>query len=63
LTVFLSVIGLVLAILGIVFSWVGIHQAGERGASSGIAVAGLVCSLIALVLGGLIVACVASISA
>jgi hypothetical protein len=61
LTIILSIVGLALAIVGLILSSIGLSQAKARGVSNGMAVAGLVCSLIALLLSGLVVACIASL--
>lgn len=47
----LFVIGFVAGIVGLVLSVVGMRQAKQRNAPNGLAIAGLTCSIIAVVVG------------
>ena len=59
-----SLLGVLLAILGIIFSGIGISQCSKQGqAGKGMAIAGLVCSLIAATFWVVVVIVVASVFA
>jgi hypothetical protein len=59
-----SLLGMLLAVLGIIFSSIGISQCGKTGqAGKGMAIAGLVCSLIAAAFWVAVVIIVASVFA
>lgn len=46
-------LGVILALIGLVLSVLGMRQANERGAPKGLAIAGLACSILGVLAGGI----------